>query len=468
MGSMKSLALAIPFLLLGSTVSAANPDLDKKLAKAVNKRDTEKVQELLREGADPNSKDGDGIPALELALREYEKREKNRGDFMKIFKAEKTFGALLRAGADFKQWGIQWRVLKSYALRTEHFIWMMERSEAKDWRSAFNAADGNKTHGEDSIVEPMLARCVEIYQEGLNCSGALPVAVRRGASGIAEKLLEKGAAVDGPDEYGRTALVFAAQLGDLELAKKLLARGANANPPSKAGFSVVWSPLALAAYSRSRVLAELLLEKGANLDAAIRFAANERKASPTSPWADAAAYLEKLADRGAAAGSATAGLSKEELASVVRSAVAGSQTGAKEAPNALSSDVDSPAYRHPERPDDFAVVVGIEKYSEVPDAPFAARDAEAVKKHLLALGLPSRNVVHLSGYKAGYKAIEKFVEAWLPRNVGENSRVFFYFSGHGPPIPLRANPICCPGTGTRASWRTRATPWRASTKSWGS
>ena len=49
------------------------------------------------------------------------------------------------------------------------------------------------------------------------------------------------------------------------------------------------------------------------------------------------------------------------------------------------------------------------------------------------MGFPSRNVVYLTGEKAGYKAIEKFVETWLPRNVDEKSRVVFYFSGHGAP-----------------------------------
>lgn len=101
----------------------------------------------------------------------------------------------------------------------------------------------------------------------------------------------------------------------------------------------------------------------------------------------------------------------------------------------IVSDVDKPAYRISERKNDFAIVVGIGRYLEIPDAQFAERDAEAVKNHLLAMGLPSRNVVHLSGERAGYKAIEKFVETWLPKNTDEQSRVYFYFSGHGSPDP---------------------------------
>ncbi len=117
--------------------------------------------------------------------------------------------------------------------------------------------------------------------------------------------------------------------------------------------------------------------------------------------------------------------------------VVSASKGQKEQVQAVTvvSDIDKPAYHISERKNDFAVVVGIGKYLEIPDAQFAERDAEAVKNHLLAMGFPSRNVVHLSGEKAGYKAIEKFVETWLPKNTDENSRVFFYFSGHGSPDP---------------------------------
>ena len=97
------------------------------------------------------------------------------------------------------------------------------------------------------------------------------------------------------------------------------------------------------------------------------------------------------------------------------------------------SDIDTPAYKLSERENDFAVVIGISKYSDLPEAQFAERDAEAVKNHLLALGFPSRNVVLLTGEKAGYKSMEKFIETWLPRHADKNSRVFFYFSGHGAP-----------------------------------
>ncbi|GAG20109.1 unnamed protein product, partial [marine sediment metagenome] len=100
---------------------------------------------------------------------------------------------------------------------------------------------------------------------------------------------------------------------------------------------------------------------------------------------------------------------------------------------AAGSDVDKARYRSAPQAHDFAVVVGIEEYSILPAAKFAERDAEAVASHMSALGIPLRHIVHLSGSKASYISLKKYLESWLPRNVKPNSRVFFYFSGHGAP-----------------------------------
>jgi len=117
------------------------------------------------------------------------------------------------------------------------------------------------------------------------------------------------------------------------------------------------------------------------------------------------------------------------------------QKGAVDAPAAAAapavkvyrSDVDTPSYAAPEDDHAFALVVGVEKYQGLPEAQFAARDAEAVRRHLRALGYPERNILYLSNERALKSAIEKYVEAWLPEHVDEKSRVFVYFSGHGAP-----------------------------------
>ena len=114
-----------------------------------------------------------------------------------------------------------------------------------------------------------------------------------------------------------------------------------------------------------------------------------------------------------------------------------------------SDDVDQPKVQLAKHPDDYAVVVGIEKYSnDLPDAQFAEHDAVAVKNHLLALGYPERNIKFLTGPRATGTSLASYIEEWLPRNVKADSRVFFYFSGHGAPsefgraflVPWDGNP----------------------------
>jgi hypothetical protein len=103
---------------------------------------------------------------------------------------------------------------------------------------------------------------------------------------------------------------------------------------------------------------------------------------------------------------------------------------------AIHSDVDTPSFRLPVRPDDWALVVGIETYQKkLPKADFAERDAAAVREHLIALGVPEQNVILLSGPDATQSVLKSYLKEYLPKNVTPHSRVFFFFSGHGAPDP---------------------------------
>ena len=106
----------------------------------------------------------------------------------------------------------------------------------------------------------------------------------------------------------------------------------------------------------------------------------------------------------------------------------------------LSSAVNTPDYHGEKRPDDFAVVVGVEKYAQnLPKAEFADEDARAFRAHLIALGVPARHIVYLSDERASRSELVKNIERWLPKNVKPDSRVYFYFSGHGAPDPATGN-----------------------------
>lgn len=91
------------------------------------------------------------------------------------------------------------------------------------------------------------------------------------------------------------------------------------------------------------------------------------------------------------------------------------------------------AAKSPERPHDFALVIGVGAYKSLPAADFAEDDAREMAAALQALGVPEENTVLLTGAKASLSEVAKYVEEWLPRRVSEDSRVYFYYSGHGAP-----------------------------------
>ncbi|OIO06250.1 MAG: hypothetical protein AUJ52_12600 [Elusimicrobia bacterium CG1_02_63_36] len=128
------------------------------------------------------------------------------------------------------------------------------------------------------------------------------------------------------------------------------------------------------------------------------------------------------------------------------------------APNARRSDVDSPGYRAPQRPNDFAVVIGIDGYKDLPRAEFAERDAEAAASHFAALGVPKRHIVSLYGENATRTGLTKYLEEWLPRNAKPESTVYFFFSGHGAPDPKTGAAYLVPWDGDASFLKSTAYP----------
>jgi hypothetical protein len=146
------------------------------------------------------------------------------------------------------------------------------------------------------------------------------------------------------------------------------------------------------------------------------------------------------------------------MAELGRAPAAVAAAPAAPAEPSYSSDADEPSFKLPERPDDFALVVGITKYQNLPPAEFAERDAQAVRRHLLALGYPERNVIFLTGAKAGRTGMEKYLGTWLPLNVKPDSKVFVYFSGHGAPDPATGRAYLVPWDGDAQFLKATAYP----------
>ncbi len=82
---------------------------------------------------------------------------------------------------------------------------------------------------------------------------------------------------------------------------------------------------------------------------------------------------------------------------------------------------------------DLAVIIGVEKYQDLPAAEYSAKDARLVKDYLISLGLKERNVELLLNERATLSSIRKTLETWLPNHAKKNSRVLIYYSGHGAP-----------------------------------
>jgi hypothetical protein len=102
------------------------------------------------------------------------------------------------------------------------------------------------------------------------------------------------------------------------------------------------------------------------------------------------------------------------------------------------------------REGDYALVVGIGKYQDAPPARFAEDDAAEVRKRLLALGWPSRNVLSLTGERAGRAGLVRYLESWLPSNAGRRGRIFFYFAGDGAVDPRTGTAYLLPYDGDPA------------------
>jgi hypothetical protein len=128
------------------------------------------------------------------------------------------------------------------------------------------------------------------------------------------------------------------------------------------------------------------------------------------------------------------------------------------AASGFSSDIDMPGYKLPENSANYALVIGIEQYADLPDAQFAARDADTVRTHLVALGYPDRNVIYLTGQNATRAGIQKYLNEWLPRNVKPESTVFFYYSGHGAPDTKTGEAYLVPWDGDPKFLATTAYP----------
>ncbi|UPT73032.1 MAG: caspase family protein [Elusimicrobiota bacterium] len=132
-----------------------------------------------------------------------------------------------------------------------------------------------------------------------------------------------------------------------------------------------------------------------------------------------------------AAPSAPTTLSSADIDRIAKAVHGSNPSVFPKSPSTLSTL--EPKFSQSQADDDFAVVIGIENYADIPAARFAERDATGFKEFIRALGVPERNIMTLTGTRATRTGLVKAFEAWLPNNVSDKSRVYVYYSGHGAP-----------------------------------
>lgn len=253
-----------------------------------------------------------------------------------------------------------------------------------------------------SLLIPTLAA---LFLSG--CGVSKLNAIHRGDTAAVQRFLDEGTPAD-TTVQGMSLLSKAAAEGNAATVKLLLSRGADIHKKSRGRTPLEWAVL-YDMKENARILSD------AETKSAVSLAEEEyaRGRAPKSPPSEKAE---------------------------------------------LRSDIDAPARRGAERPDDFALVIGIEDYQSVPKADYGARDAKTVRKHLEALGFPPRNIVSLTGPEATGSKLRSYLEEWLPLNVKETSTLLVYYSGHGAPDIKTGDAYLVPWDGDPKFLKSTALP----------
>ena len=194
----------------------------ERLVAAVAALDLKGVQEALTAGADPNTCDGGGCPAVAIAASR---------------KWAAGLDVLLRAGAD---------------IRTR----LTSEGDGFAHSPLINFPAAN---GSIDTLEVLLRGGADIDAGDATGLTALMCAAFMGHTAVVERLIEAGATLDARDEKGYTALMFAANAGHADVLAALLGAGANANARDHDGST----PLMFAAQHGFDSCIERLLAAGA-------------------------------------------------------------------------------------------------------------------------------------------------------------------------------------------------------------
>ncbi len=289
--------LALAMIERGADMFAANANAETPLARAVARGSLRIANALLDRGVDINARDRQGRTPLFAALGLPTEHalaltcaliRAGADPELAAANGETPLGlALTSSQSDLRQWlhWTQWKLPKR-ALRdadlpaaanlgdiaaVDKLLELGTPIDAFDAQSAtalLRAAGA----GHVDLVVHLIERGAQVDRAAR--SGATPlsaaVSARRGA--VVAAMLERNIVVDQRLPGGVTALMIAAGLGYPEIVARLLARGADANAQDERGTRPMHAAAQFAFANRdtarARRVLELLIEKGADLDAA--------------------------------------------------------------------------------------------------------------------------------------------------------------------------------------------------------
>ncbi|KDO21909.1 TKL protein kinase [Saprolegnia parasitica CBS 223.65] len=222
------------------------------LVDAVARGDLAAVAEFLHDGADPDSRNKIGEPALFVAVMEGH-----------VNIAE----MLLNAGAavDLETPGGATALMMSPACRSAEFVQLL-----LDRGADVNHTNGNATTlaaavqlGLDDVVEVLLAARANVNDNNTyNKASPIVVAAERGLQTLASRLLLAGANLHSVDKEGYGAVFHAANRGHADMIRFLVDKGADPNTTAPNGVTPLY-----AACLRGHVAAVIaLLQAGANVN----------------------------------------------------------------------------------------------------------------------------------------------------------------------------------------------------------
>lgn len=219
-------------LILFSLAGSAMAQTSAALTDAAEKMDRTKIADLLKQGADVNAAQADGMTALHWAAYHDDPQ---------------TTTLLIKAGANAK-------AANRYGVTPLSLAC---------------------TNGNAEIVEMLLKAGADPNTTLTSDETPLMTAARTGKPGPVKALLARGADVNAKDRKGQTALMWAAAEGHADAVSALLAAKADFRAPLRSGFT----PLLFAAREGRLDVVRVLLKAGADANEAIE----AKRAVPRGP-----------------------------------------------------------------------------------------------------------------------------------------------------------------------------------------